>query len=212
VHVDAAWAGVIALCPEHRDLLDGVELVDSFCTDAHKWLLTAFDCTLLWTRNPRVLASALNVAPEYLRNAASESGQVVDYADWQIPLGRRFRSLKLWAMLRSFGLEGVREHIRRHVALAGELASWVRADPSFELAAPPSLALVCLRVRTGRGPEADDEASRAALERVNASGEAFLTHTVVDGRYVIRIAIGVPTTERRHIEALYQSLRNATTP
>lgn len=212
LHVDGAWAGAAAVCPEFQDILDGLELADSFCTDAHKWLLTAFDCTLLWTRNPRVLASALNVAPEYLRNAASESGRVVDYADWQIPLGRRFRSLKLWAMLRSFGLEGVREHIRRHVALAEELASWVRADPSLELAAPPSLALVCLRVRTGRGPEADDEASRAALERVNASGEAFLTHTVVDGRYLIRVAIGVPTTERRHIEALYQSLRNAPTP
>jgi len=209
LHVDGAWAGAAAVCPEHQHLLDGLELADSFCTDAHKWLLTAFDCTLLWTRRPRVLANGLAVAPEYLRNAASESGEVVDYRDWQIPLGRRFRALKLWTMLRTFGLDGLREHIRRHVSLAEELASWVRADPSFELAAPPSLALVCLRVRTGRGAEADDEATRETMHRVNATGTAFLTHTVVGGRYLIRVAIGVPTTERRHVEALWQSLRTA---
>jgi aromatic-L-amino-acid/L-tryptophan decarboxylase len=199
------------VCPEFRPLIDGLELADSYCTDAHKWLLTAFDCTLLWTRRPRVLANGLAVAPEFLRNAASDSGEVVDYRNWQIPLGRRFRALKLWSVLRSFGLEGLREHIRRHVSLAGELAGWVRADPSFELAAPPSLALVCLRVRTGRGDEADDAATREVMRRVNATGNAFLTHTVVGGRYVIRVAIGVPTTERHHVETLWQSLRNAAT-
>jgi aromatic-L-amino-acid/L-tryptophan decarboxylase len=206
LHVDGAWAGVAAVCPEYQGMLDGLALANSFCTDAHKWLLTAFDCTLLWTRRPRVLADALAITPEFLRNAASESGQVVDYRDWQIPLGRRFRALKLWTMLRSFGLEGLREHIRRHVSLATELASWVRADPRFELGAPPSLALVCLRVRTGRGSQADDEATRAVMERVNATGSAVLTHTVVGGRYLIRVAIGAPATERRHVEALWQSL------
>lgn len=211
VHVDAAWAGVAAVCPEHQGMLDGLELADSICTDAHKWLLTAFDCTLLWTRRPRVLANGLAVAPEYLRNAASASGEVVDYRDWQIPLGRRFRALKLWATLRTFGLEGLREHIRRHVAMACELADWIRDDQTFELGAPPSLALVCLRVRTGRGVEADNEATRAVMERVNATGDAFLTHTVVDGRYLIRVAIGVPTTERHHIQALWQALQAAAT-
>jgi aromatic-L-amino-acid decarboxylase len=206
LHVDGAWAGVAAVCPEFRGMLDGLELADSFCTDAHKWLLTAFDCTLLWLRRPRVLADALAVAPEFLRNAASESGKVVDYRDWQIPLGRRFRALKLWAVLRSFGLEGLREHIRRHVSLATELASWVRSDPRFELGAPPSLGLVCLRVLTGRGAQADDEATRAVMERVNATGLALLTHTVVGGRYLIRVAIGAPATQRRHLEALWQSL------
>jgi aromatic-L-amino-acid/L-tryptophan decarboxylase len=206
LHVDGAWAGVAAVCPEFQGMLDGLGLADSFCTDAHKWLLTAFDCTLLWTRRPAVLAGALAVAPEYLRNAATESGQVVDYRDWQIPLGRRFRSLKLWAALRTFGLEGLREHIRRHVSLATELASWVRSDPRFELGAPPSLSLVCLRVRTGNGDQADDEATRAVMERVNATGSAALTHTVVDGRYLIRVAIGALTTERRHLEALWHSL------
>lgn len=207
VHVDAAWAGVAALCPEHRDLLDGVEHADSFCTDAHKWLATAFDASLLWVRDARALPAALSITPEYLRNAATESGAVVDYRDWQVPLGRRFRALKLLAVINGYGLEGLRAHIRGHVALAERLAGWVRDDPGFALAVPPSLALVCLRVVTGNGPGADDAASREVLERVNASGTALLTHTVVEGRYVIRVAIGAMTTEERHVEALWARLR-----
>jgi len=203
LHVDAAWAGVATVCPELRFLVDGLELADSYCTDAHKWLLTAFDCTLLWTRRPSVLTSALAVVPEYLRNAASESGEVVDYRDWQIPLGRRFRALKLWAVLRWYGLEGLRSHIRGHVALAAEFASWVAGSQTFELAAPPCLGLVCLRAREG------DEATRSVLERVNASGRFLLTHTVVNGRYLIRVAIGGLYTERRHVEALWEELQAA---
>lgn len=207
VHVDAAWAGVAALCPEYRDLLDGVQHVDSFCTDAHKWLLTAFDASLLWVRDAAALPAALSITPEYLRNAASESGAVVDYRDWQVPLGRRFRALKLLAVINGYGLEGLRAHIRGHVALAATLAGWIRDDPWFALAAPPSLALVCLRVVTGGGPEADDDASREVLERVNASGAALLTHTVVDGRYVIRVAIGSETTQEPHVAALWERMR-----
>ena len=150
VHVDAAWAGVAALCPEYRHLLDGVELVDSFCTDAHKWLLTAFDASLLWVRDATALPDALSITPEYLRNTATDSGAVVDYRDWQVSLGRRFRALKLWAVLHTHGLDGLRTHIRGHIALAAELADRVRAEPGFTLAAPPSLALVCLRVRHRR--------------------------------------------------------------
>ena len=207
LHVDAAWAGVATVCPEFRHLVDGLEYADSYCTDAHKWLLTAFDCTLLWTRRPAVLVEALAVVPEYLRNAASESGAVVDYRDWQIPLGRRFRALKLWSVLRWYGLDGLRAHIRSHVELACELASWVAASEHFELGAAPSLGLVCLRVR---GP--GDEATRAVLDRVNGSGRAVLTHTVVDGRYLIRVAIGGIYTERRHVEALWRELTAACQP
>lgn len=206
VHVDAAWAGVVALCPEHRHLLDGVELVDSFCTDAHKWLLTAFDASLLWVRDGRALPAALSITPEYLRNPASDSGAVVDYRDWQVPLGRRFRALKLWAVVHGYGLSGLRSHIRRHVALAEDLAGRVRADPGFDLATPPSLSLVCLRVRTGDGPESDDRATRAVLERVNATGTALLTHTTVEGRYVIRVAIGSVSTGTEHVAALWHLL------
>ncbi|HYH29696.1 MAG TPA: aminotransferase class V-fold PLP-dependent enzyme [Pseudonocardia sp.] len=207
VHVDAAWAGVAALCPEFRHLLDGVELVDSFCTDAHKWLLTAFDASLLWVRDGTALPAALSITPEYLRNAASESGAVVDYRDWQVPLGRRFRALKLWTVVHGAGLAGLRAHVRGHVALATELAGRVRADPAFALATEPSLALVCLRVVTGAGPEADDAATREVLERVNDSGEAFLTHTVVDGRYVIRVAVGSLGTRAEHVDRLWDALR-----
>ncbi len=207
MHVDAAWAGVAALCPEHRDLLDGVELVDSFCTDAHKWLLTAFDASLLWVRDARALPAALSLTPEYLRNAASESGAVVDYRDWQVPLGRRFRALKLRAVIHARGLDGLRAHLRGHIALAEQLASWVADDPRFVLAVPRSLALVCLRVVTGGRPDDDDAATRQVMERVNASGAAFLSHTVVDGRYVIRVAIGAVTTGPEHVRALWERLQ-----
>jgi aromatic-L-amino-acid decarboxylase len=206
VHVDAAWAGVAALCPEHRWLLDGVERADSFCTDAHKWLLTAFDASLLWVRDADALPAALSITPEYLRDAASDSGAVVDYRDWQVPLGRRFRALKLWTVLLTYGLEGLRSHIRGHVALAAELADRVAAEPGLALAAPPSLALVCLRVETG-DPAADDAATRALLAAVNASGRAFVTHTVVGGRYAIRVAIGGVATARSDVDALWELLR-----
>jgi aromatic-L-amino-acid decarboxylase len=211
VHVDAAWAGVAAVCPEHRGLLDGVELADSVVTDAHKWLLTAFDASLLWVRDAAALPAALSITPEYLRDAASESGAVVDYRDWQVSLGRRFRALKLWAVLQAHGREGLRARVRRHVALARELADRVAAEPGFTLAAPPSLALVCLRRETGApgsDPAADDRATRALLEAVNASGRAFLTHTVVDGRYAIRVAVGATTTTRADVEALWELLRS----
>ncbi|HZG91672.1 MAG TPA: pyridoxal-dependent decarboxylase [Pseudonocardia sp.] len=207
LHVDAAWAGVAALCPEHRHLLDGVERADSFCTDAHKWLLTAFDASLLWVRSGTALPDALSITPEYLRDAASESAQVVDYRDWQVPLGRRFRALKLWTVVHGVGLAGLREHIRGHVALATDLAGRVRADPGFALAAAPSLALVCLRVVTGRGADADDAATRRVLERINASGRALVTHTVVGGRYVLRVAIGSVGTGAEHVEQLWELLR-----
>ncbi|MBW0117598.1 pyridoxal-dependent decarboxylase [Pseudonocardia abyssalis] len=201
VHVDAAWAGVAALCPEHRDLLDGTRHVDSFCTDAHKWLLTAFDASLLWVRDAAALPAALSITPEYLRNSATDSGAVVDYRDWQVPLGRRFRALKLWAVIHGFGLEGLRAHLRGHVALAAELESWIVAEPGFVLAVPRSLSLVCFRLQAG------DDATRALSERVNATGSALLTHTVVDGRYVVRVAIGSVATEREHVVALWDQLR-----
>jgi aromatic-L-amino-acid decarboxylase len=149
----------------------------------------------------------LSITPEYLRNAASESGDVVDYRDWQVPLGRRFRALKLWTVLHTHGLDGLRAHIRGHVALAGELADRVVAEPGLALAAPPSLALVCLRVETG-DPAADERATRALLAAVNATGRAFVTHTVVDGRYVIRVAVGGVTTSRADVDALWALLRS----
>ncbi len=208
LHVDAAWAGAAAFCPELREPFDGVRLADSYCTDAHKWLLTAFDASMMWTRHGAALPAALSITPEFLRDAASESGAVVDYRDWHVPLGRRFRALKLWTVLRGLGLQGVREHVRQHVRWGGELAGWVRAEPGFTLVTEPSFALVCLRMQTGRGEAADDAAGRAVVERINSSGAAMLTHTVIEGRYVLRVAIGSVSTERRHVVALWELLRH----
>ena len=200
VHVDAAWAGVAAVCPELRWLADGVDLADSYCTNPHKWLLTNFDCDAFWVTDRSALLGALSILPEYLRNAATESGAVIDYRDWHVPLGRRFRALKLWAVIRWYGAEGLREHIRTHVALAQEFAAWVAADERFELVAPHPLSLVTFRLREG------DDATRALMERVNASGRLYLTHTVVNGAVALRLAIGSPQTRRHHVEAAWAAL------
>jgi aromatic-L-amino-acid decarboxylase len=200
LHVDAAWAGVAAVCPELRWLNDGVEFADSYGTNPHKWLLTSFDCHTFWVADRAALLGALSILPEYLRNQATESGAVIDYRDWHVPLGRRFRALKLWAVIRWYGASGLRQHIRGHVELAQEFASWVAADERFELVAPHPLSLVTFRLRAG------DDATRALMERVNAGGRLYLTHTAVNGQVVLRFAIGSPQTQRRHIEAAWAEL------
>jgi aromatic-L-amino-acid decarboxylase len=200
VHVDAAWAGVAAVAPEFRWLNAGLDVVDSYCTNPHKWLLTNFDCDAFWVADRSALIGALSILPEYLRNAASESGAVIDYRDWQVPLGRRFRALKLWAVIRWYGAEGLRAHVRTSVTLAQEFATWVAADERFELLAPHPLALVTFRLRAG------DEATRALMTAVNASGRMYLTHTLVHGEFALRMAIGATLTERRHVEAAWRQL------
>lgn len=203
LHVDAAMSGTAALCPELRWIQDGVELVDSYCFDPHKWMGATFDCSVLWVADRGPLLGALSVLPEYLRNAASQSGAVIDYRDWHVPLGRRFRALKLWLVLRWYGLEGLRAMVRGHVALARRFVSWVEADPDWELAAPVPLNLVCFRHRGG------DAVNQTAMDRVNASGEAFLTHTRLDGRLTLRLSIGHARTEERHVARAWELLRAA---
>ena len=203
VHVDAAWAGVAAVCPELREHLHGVEAADSFVTNPHKWLLTTFDCSTFWVRDRAALTGALSILPEYLRNAATESGEVVDYRDWHPQLGRRFRAIKLWAVMRTYGLSGLREHIRSGVELASYAADLVREDERFELATEPVLSLVVFRLRAG------DEATMAAMEAVNASGEAYLSHTTVNGRAAIRIAVGSWRTTRADVERTWRALQEA---
>jgi aromatic-L-amino-acid decarboxylase len=200
LHVDAAWAGVAAVVPELRWLNDGLAGADSYVTNPHKWLLTNFDCDTFWVAERSALLGALSILPEYLRNAATESGAVIDYRDWHVPLGRRFRALKLWAVLRWYGAEGLREHIRTHIALAERFASKVEADERFEIVAPHPLALVTFRHRDG------DEATLALMRATNASGAAYLTHTVVNGQAVLRVAIGSPLTEQRHVDAMWDAL------
>jgi aromatic-L-amino-acid/L-tryptophan decarboxylase len=205
LHVDAAYAGVSAVAPELRGLQAGVEWADSYTTDAHKWLLTGFDATLFWVADRAALTGALAILPEYLRNAATDAGSVVDYRDWQIELGRRFRALKLWFVLRWYGAEGLRAHIRSGVALAQELAGWADADDRFDVVVPHPLSLVCLRPRWPEGVDAD-VATMTLLERLNDGGEVFLTHTTVRGQVVLRVAIGAPTTTRAHVERAWALL------
>jgi aromatic-L-amino-acid/L-tryptophan decarboxylase len=205
LHVDAAYAGVSAVVPELRGLQAGVEWADSYCTDAHKWLLTGFDATLFWVADRAALTGALSILPEYLRNAATDAGAVVDFRDWQVPLGRRFRSLKLWFVLRWYGAEGLRAHIRSSVALAQELAGWADADDRFDVATPHPLSLVCLRPRWADGVDAD-VATMTLLERLNDGGEVFLTHTTVRGRAVLRLAVGAPATTKGHVERAWALL------
>lgn len=202
IHADAAWAGVAAVCPEHRRVLAGIEHADSLCINPHKWLLTNFDCDLFWVRDRTSLTGALSITPEYLRNPATDSGGVIDYRDWQIPLGRRFRALKLWFVLRHYGADGLRAHIRRHVAWAGWFEEQVAADDRFELAAPRSLALVCFRLREG------DDVTRALLDAVNADGRFLLSHAAApgDGRFVIRFVPGSPATEFRHVVGAWRAI------
>jgi aromatic-L-amino-acid decarboxylase len=206
LHVDAAYAGVSAVAPELRQLQAGVEWADSYTTDAHKWLLTGFDATLFWVADRAALTGALSILPEYLRNAATDAGTVVDFRDWQVPLGRRFRALKLWFVVRWYGAEGLRAHIRRHVALAQELAGWAAADERFDVVTPHPFALVCLRPCWSDEVDAD-VATMTLLERLNDSGEVFLTHTSVAGRVVLRVAVGAPATTREHVERMWTLLR-----
>ena len=201
LHVDAAMAGTAALCEEFRWIQEGVELADSYAFNPHKWMFTNFDCTAFYVKNRRVLIDSLSVLPEYLRNQATDQGEVFDYRDWHVPLGRRFRALKLWFVIRHYGVEGLQHHIRRHVALAQEFASWVRADDRFEIAAPHPLNLVCFRLKAGDAP------SERLLQRLNASGKLFLSHTKLNGKYVLRFCVGQTRTESRHVEAAWKQIQ-----
>jgi aromatic-L-amino-acid decarboxylase len=205
LHIDAAYAGSAAVCPELRWTHDGVEFADSYCFDPHKWLLTGFDCDAFWVADRAELIQALSVLPEYLRNAATESGAVIDYRDWQVPLGRRFRALKLWFVLRWYGVAGLRAHIRSGVAAAQEFASWVRQDDRFEIVAPHPFSLVCFRLRSS------DEANADLLRRLNGSGALYLTHTKVRDRYALRFAIGAPQTTLGHVADAWRRIQQTAT-
>ncbi|MHC4164176.1 MAG: pyridoxal-dependent decarboxylase [Planctomycetota bacterium] len=201
LHVDAAMAGTAALCPELRFIHDGLEGADSYCFNPHKWMFTNFDCDCFWVADRVALIGALSVQPEYLRTAASASGEVIDYRDWQIPLGRRFRALKLWMVIRHYGVEGLRHHVREHVALARELAGWIAADPRFELVGQPPLNLVCFRHTGG------DAANETLRDRLNATGNLYITHTRLDDRITLRFSVGQSRTQRRHVEAAWQLIQ-----
>ena len=164
-------------------------------------MFTNFDCDVFYVADRRALIQTLSVLPDHLRNQATESGAVIDYRDWHIPLGRRFRALKLWFVIRHYGVEGLQHHIREHLALARQFVEWVRKDDRFELAAPVPLNLVCFRLKSG------DAANQALMERLNRSGDLYLTHTKLNDRFTLRLSIGQTNTDRRHVERAWKRIQ-----
>jgi len=201
LHVDAAMSGTASVCPEFRHFQDGLEFADSYTFNPHKWMFTNFDCNAFWVADRETLIRTLSILPEYLRNRATDSGTVFDYRDWHVQLGRRFRALKLWFVLRHYGVEGLRHHVREHVAWAQSFAQWIRDDDDFELAVEPPLNLVCFRHRNG------DEFNRRLLDALNASGRMYLTHTRLGERYVLRFSVGQTHTRERHVEGAWRRIR-----
>jgi aromatic-L-amino-acid decarboxylase len=206
LHVDAAYGGAAAICPEFRPLFDGMELADSVVVNPHKWLFTPVDCSVLLLREPAAVRAAFSLVPDYLRT--DEEG-VTNLMDYGIQLGRRFRALKLWMVIRAFGVSGLRDRIRRHCALAQELAAWVRAEPGFEVMAPVPFSVVCLRLARGATGEEQDRANARLLAEVNAAGPVHLSSTRLHGRLVLRVAIGNVRTARQHVETTWALLRHA---
>jgi aromatic-L-amino-acid decarboxylase len=208
VHVDAAYGGPAAIVPELRPMFAGWEGADSVVINPHKWVFTPTDCSALYCRRPEALVRAFSLVPEYLRTA--EQGEVKNLMDYGVALGRRFRALKLWFVLRWFGREGLVANIREHVRLAKLLASWAEAAEAWSVAAPVTLGLVCLRYAPeGMAAEETDELNQRILDRVNASGSAFLSHTKLGGRLVLRVAIGNLKTRESHVAALWSLLQDA---
>ena len=198
LHVDAAMSGTAMVCPEFRHLQHGVELADSYNFNPHKWMGANFDCSCLWVADRKALIQTLSILPEYLRNQATESGAVIDYRDWHIQLGRRFRSLKLWFVIRHYGVDGLQHNVREHVRLAQQFADWIKNDDRFELAAPVPLNLVCFRHKSG------DAMNQAIMDRLNQSGDLFLTHTKLNGKLTLRLSVGQLNTKARHVELAWE--------
>ena len=210
LHVDAAYAGSAAILPELRPHFKGVEHADSYVFNPHKWLFAQFDCSAYFVKDPAHLIATCGANPEYLKWSADD--QVANFRDWGIPLGRRFRALKLWFVIRDFGVDGLRKVLREHIRLAGLVRQRVEEDPEFEVMAPSPFGLVCFRYRP-KGMATDDpkidELNRELLARVNATGKALLTHTVLKGRYAIRWSIGSLQVTERHVRATWELLRSS---
>ncbi len=211
LHVDAAYAGAAAVAPELRWVLRGAERADSIVVNPHKWLFTPIDCSVLWTRRPDVLRDAFSLVPEYLRSGDEADPQAPNLMDYGVSLGRRFRALKLWLVIRRFGSDGLAARVRFHCSLARTLADRVRESADFELLAPVPLSVVCLRARPrGVGTEADlDRLNERVMQRINAGGHFFLSHTRLRGHYAIRVAFGNVRTAERHADELWTALNAA---
>jgi len=203
LHVDAAMSGTAAICPEYRYIQEGLEYADSYCFNPHKWMFTNFDCDCFYVADRKALIQTLSILPEYLRNKATEAGAVFDYRDWHIQLGRRFRSLKLWFVIRHYGVEGLRFHVRRHIKIAQSFAGWIEESEHFELAAPVPLNLVCFRHKDG------EKINQQILDQLNQSGKVYLTHTKLNDRFTLRLCVGQTHTDARHVEQAWIQIQKA---
>jgi aromatic-L-amino-acid decarboxylase len=200
LHVDAAYAGAAMVCPEFRWAFEGVSRADSVVVNAHKWMLTPTDCSLLWCSRPEALRAAFSLVPEYLRTPGAEDA--LSLSEYGPALGRRWRSLKLWAVLRCFGRSGLQEHIRAGVRLAALFEAWVADEPGWEVCAPREFSVVCFRAA------GDDDFNRTLLERVNATGELFISHCVLNGQYVLRLAVGQLSTTEEDVRRAWGVIRH----
>ena len=193
LHVDAAMAGSASICPEYRFINEGIEYADSYCFNPHKFLLTNFDCSCLYVSDRKALIKSLTINPEYLKTEVSKSETVFDFRDWQIPLGRRFRSLKLWSVIRYYGINGIQSHIRGHIESAKMLSELIMKDERFEIMAPTILNLVCFRYKTS------DQFNKLLLNELNKSGALYLVHTKLNNKYTLRFSIGQTNTTKDHV-------------
>lgn len=208
LHVDAAYAGTALVLPEYRWMNEGIELADSFVFNPHKWMFTNFDCTAYFIKDKEALLKTFEILPEYLKTGTR--GKVKDYRDWGIPLGRRFRALKLWFVIRDFGVEGIQQRLRDHISYADWLAGKIRADESFELVTEPILNMVCFRLFVkGRNEENLNSMNEALLKEINDSGKAYLTHTKVEDKYTIRMVMGQTYLQKKHAEKSWNIIREA---
>ena len=206
LHVDAAFSGTAALLEEKRYMLKGVDKIDSLVFNPHKWMFTNFDCSAYFVKNPEYLVRTFEILPEYLKTG--QDAQVKNYRDWGIQLGRRFRALKLWFVIRSYGVKGLQEMIREHLRLAQLFKSWVEQDKNFELLAPVSVSLVCFRLnKNGTSEKELNDMNKKLLENINATGKIFLSHTSLKGKYTIRMAIGTRTTQETHVVEAWRIIK-----
>ncbi|XP_024528821.1 tyrosine decarboxylase 1 [Selaginella moellendorffii] len=209
-HVDAAYGGSACICPEYRHFLDGIEKADSLNVGTHKWLLTNLDCSVLWVKNARTLTSTLSVQSEYLRNKASEAGEVVDFKDWQVSLGKRFRSLKLWLVMRLYGSSKLKNYIIHHACLARLFERKVSEDKRFEVLVPCRFGLVCFRLKAIEASSVN-ALNENLLHAVNSNETTFITHTVLSGDFLLRMAVGGTLTEAKHVIKAWETIQKKAT-
>jgi aromatic-L-amino-acid decarboxylase len=213
LHVDAAMAGTAAIIPEMRHILDGIDYADSLVFNPHKWMFTNFDCSAYFCKDSKLLTSTFEILPEYLKTEVDR--RVNNFRDWGIPLGRRFRALKLWFVIRCFGIRGLREKVRAHIALAKEFESWILKDPHFEVMAPVTICLVCFRYNPFHQRLTEEEIERInkdLMDAVNRSGKMFITHTKLKGKFALRLCIGQTNTTREHVQKAWEQLKACVSP